>query len=86
MLIQIVDGIPSGSAVIESNFRQLFPNQSFPSPISPQDLDGCGYGLFEFTEVPAVTGSTKAVEGLAELGSDGIWRQVWQVVDLEGED
>lgn len=86
MLIQIVDGAPFGNPVIESNFRQLFPNKSFPSPISLQDLDGSGYGLFEFTAEPAVTGATKAVEGTAELGSDGIWRQVWQVVDLEGDE
>lgn len=86
MLIQLVGGIPSGSPVVESNFRQLFPHISFPSPLTPASLDGTNFGLYEYSPVPSVKRYEKVVETTPQQDVQGVWRQHWDVVDMDEQE
>lgn len=86
MLIKIENGVPVEHPVLESNFRALFPNTSFPFPLSPADLEGTGYGLYEYSQKPEGGKYEKIEEGVAIQGEDGIWRQSWDVIPLSAEE
>tara|TARA_B100000035_G_scaffold285820_1_gene269671 strand:- start:632 stop:1087 length:456 start_codon:yes stop_codon:yes gene_type:complete len=86
MLIRITDGVPEKNPIVETNFRQLFPNTSFPFPLAPADVEGMGYGIYERTEEPDTDKYEKAVEGLPVKGEDDIWRQFWSVEDMTTEE
>lgn len=86
MFIKLESGAPVGSAIVEENFRQLFPNTSFPRFFTADDVEPLGYGIYDFSSQPE-PGKYKKVVEVAPVRSDvGIWRQTWAVVDMNDEE
>lgn len=86
MLIQIEEGKPVGSAVLESNFKQLFPGTSFPQFLSPADVEPFGFGMYDFTTQPEPGKYQKVVEVEPVKDEQGIYRQTWAVVDMNDDE
>lgn len=86
LLIKLANGVPEGAPLIESNFRQLFPQTSFPSPLAAVDIAGTGYGLYETSQAPIAARYEKVEEAAAVEGEDGVWRQSWSVIDMTAEE
>lgn len=80
MLIQLVDGKPVGYPVSEDNFRLLFPNVSFPAPLTTDSVENTGFGIYEYSPKPQTGRYQKTVEITPVLTAD-VWYQTWQVVD-----
>ena len=70
--------------VDQYNFRLRFPSTSFPYPLTPADLSGTGYALYEYRDRPTPEWNQKVIEAPMMLNGDGIYEQKWAVVDLEG--
>jgi hypothetical protein len=85
-LIQLNEqGEPINHPVAEENFRMLF-SKTFPSLLTPQDVQGTGFALYEFSQQPELTRYEKMVEGVPRKSEDGRVFQTWQVVEMdEGE-
>lgn len=66
------------------NFRLRFSSTSFPYPLSPADLTGTGYALYEYKDKPTPEWNQKVVEAPMMLNSNGIYEQKWSIVNLEG--
>lgn len=80
-------GKPTGGAILEQNFKQLFPNVSFPAILFPSDVEAFGYGMYDFTQVPQTLGRyEKAVEVEPIRDAGGYWRQQWAVVQQTPEE
>jgi hypothetical protein len=86
MLIQLQDGKPTGHAVLKSNFRQLFPNTSFPKFLTPEAVESFGFGMYDFTSQPEPGKYQKVVEVEPVKDEQGIYRQTWAVVDMNDEE
>jgi len=86
MLIQLQNEKPVGSAVLEENFRMLFPETSFPSALTPSDVAPFGYGLYEFTPQPEPGTYEKVIEVTPIKNVSGIWMQAWAVVAMTPEE
>jgi hypothetical protein len=86
MLIQIQEGKPTGHAVLESNFRQLFPNTSFPKFLTPKAVESFGFGMYDFASQPKPGKYQKVVEVEPVKDEQGIYRQTWAVVDMNDEE
>ena len=86
MLIQLENGKPIGYPVVEENFRQLFPNTSFPQHLTPASVEGTGFGMYEFSSAPTAEKYQKVVEIDPVKDSEGFWRQTWSVVDMNAEE
>lgn len=86
MLIQLRDGIPVNHPVEESNFRALYPSTSFPYPLTPADLEGYDFGLYEFSQQPEHGRYEKVVETQPKLSPVGIWLQQWDLVAMTTEE
>jgi hypothetical protein len=86
MLIQLQDGKPTGHAVLESNFRKLFSNTSFPSFLTPENVEPFGFGMYDFATQPEPGKYEKIVEVEAVKDEQGIYRQTWAVVDTSNEE
>jgi len=82
MLIKIEDGNPVGNPITNESFFALFPNTSFPFPLTPDDVDPFGYGMYDFTSQPTPGTYEKVVEVNPVKDEQGIWRQTWQVVPM----
>jgi len=82
MLIQLQDGKPTGNPVLESNFKQLFPGTSFPTFLTPSDVEPLGFGMYDFTSQPTPGKYQKAVEVEPVKDSQGIYRQTWAIVSM----
>lgn len=81
------NGNPSGYPIPENNFRQMFPNVSFPLTLTPADAQRFGYGMYEFSQKPETTERyKKVVEVLPERDLEGYWRQKWSIVDQTDEE
>jgi hypothetical protein len=66
----------------ERDIRAAFPNTSFPEPFNPE-----GYAVVFTVPQPAYDYYTQVCREIApELTDKGTWQQVWQVIDLTGED
>tara|TARA_B100000035_G_scaffold187870_1_gene160385 strand:- start:1570 stop:2028 length:459 start_codon:yes stop_codon:yes gene_type:complete len=82
MLIKLVDGAPEGHPLTDNNFFRLFPNTSFGLPLTPEDIEPFGYGLFEFSEQPEPGVHKKVVEKPAVKNAEsGVWIQQWGIED-----
>ena len=79
MFIQLVDGQPVGHAIVEDNFRALFPNTSFSWPFVPEDIEPLGFGLYDFSNQPDLATFEKAVEVTPVKDEYGRWRQTWAI-------
>lgn len=82
LFICLVDGAPSGSPIVEKNFRQLFPNTSFPWPFTAKDVEPFGYGIWDYSSQPELTRYQKAVEVAPARASNGVWMQSWSIIDM----
>lgn len=82
-VIQIDEnGKAYGYPVLADNFRMLFPTVSFPNPLTPEAVEGYGYGCYEFSAAPECDSNHKAVEIAPQKGEDGIYRQSYEIVPL----
>lgn len=70
--------------ILEHIFKSRFSSTSFPYPLSPSDLTGTGYALYEYKDKPTPEWNQKVVEAPMMLNSNGIYEQQWSIVDLEG--
>lgn len=86
MLIKLENGIPVGYPLVDANFKQLYPNVSFPSPLTPEAVEPFGYGLYEFSEQPAPGRYQKVVEVTPVKNQVGVWIQTWAVVEKNAEE
>ena len=86
LLIQLNDSETAPETkdpILEDNFRLLFPERSFPNPLSVASISGTGYGLYSRTTEPTLSGTYKIlVEQMPTVDSDGIWNQVWTEEDM----
>jgi hypothetical protein len=86
MFIQLKDGKPVGHAVVEENFRMLFPNTSFSWPFVAEDVEPLGFGLWDFSNQPDHGTFEKVVEVAPVKDEYGRWLQTWAVEPMnEGE-
>lgn len=76
------NGNAYGYPVLVDNFRMLFPTISFPNPLTPEAVEGYGYGCYEHTQAPSCKPTEKAVEVAPVKGEDGIYRQAYEIVPL----
>ena len=83
MFIKIENGVPVGNPILESNFRQAFPQISLPALVTPADIEPHGYGLYDFSNQPAFGRYEKVVEVTPVKNEFGIWRQAWEVVQKD---
>jgi hypothetical protein len=85
LFIQLQDGQPVGYPIVESNFRQLFPNTSFPAYFTAEAVEPLGYGIYDFSGQPEnLSRYEKAVEVAPVRNEYGVWRQTWAVADMDG--
>jgi hypothetical protein len=86
LFIKLEQGNPIGKPIVEQNFRQLFTQTSFPKYFTADIVEPLGYGIYDFSNQPEVGRYQKAVEITPVRSDAGIWRQSWQVVDMnDGE-
>lgn len=83
LFIRLVDGAPTGSPVMEQNFRHLFPNTSFSRYFTADEVEPFGYGIWDYSSQPELTRYQKAVEVAPVRAPNGVWRQSWSVVDMD---
>ena len=83
LFIQLQDGQPVGYPIEEGNFRQLFPNTSFPTYFTANAVEPLGYGIYDFANAPETGRYEKAVEVAPVRNEYGIWRQTYAVVPMD---
>lgn len=85
MLIKLTEeGLPAGQPPItDQNFRSLFPEKIFLSPLSPQEVESVGWGLYDYAPKPTMDRYEKAVEVTPVKDDLGIWRQTWAVEPMD---
>jgi len=86
LFIQLLDGQPVGYPITEENFRQLFPYTSFPNYFLADSVEPLGYGIYDFSNAPAVGLYEKTVEVAPVRNEYGIWRQTFAVVPMTDEE
>lgn len=83
MFIRIENNAPVGFPIAEENFRQLFPTTSFPKHFTADVVEPLGYGIYDFSNHPILNRYEKAIEVAAVRSDAGIWRQTWNVVEMD---
>lgn len=83
--IKLEDGSPTGNAIAEQNFLDLFPNTSFPKLFTAESVEPLGFGIYDFSNQPELGRYEVAVEVLPVRNSYGIWRQTWQIEEMNAE-
>lgn len=86
MLIKIENDSAVGLPILEDNFRQLHPTEVFPLVLTNDIVIPFGYALYDFSQVPEILWNQKLEEGKPEKDQHGVWRQNWNVVELEGQE
>lgn len=86
MLIKLENNKPIGHPIVENNFKQLFTNISFPQYLTPESVEGTGFGMYEFSQVPAAEKYQKVIEVDPIKDEQGFWRQTWSIVDMNDEE
>ena len=80
-------GKPTGFPLLEDNFKQIHPDIAFPAALFPYHVEPHGYGMYEFSQQPTLTGRyDKLVEGEPIRDEQGYWRQQWLVVEQTAEE
>ena len=67
-----------------ASIHSLFPNTSFPSPLTEVDLPA-GYVMVGSIEPPEVGENQKAVPGMP-VRQDGKWVRGWDVLDMSPQE
>lgn len=86
MFIKLENGSPAGHPITELNFRRLFTNISFPKFFTAEAVEPLGYGLYDYSNPPEVGRYQKTVEVSPVRSEGGIWRQAWQMVEMNDEE
>lgn len=86
LLIKLENGAPIGYPLEEQNFRQLFPNTSFPSMLTESVVEPYGYGVFDWSNTPETRKYEKVVELVPEKNEFGIWRQTFMIVQMNSDE
>lgn len=82
MFIKLENGSPIGDPIVEQNFKQLFPDVSFPKYYTAASVEPLGYGIYDYSNAPEEAGYKKPVE-ISPIKNDlGIWKQSWEMVDM----
>jgi hypothetical protein len=66
--------------------RRKFPNTSFPRKIESGDLSVFGVVTIQSTPLPSFDPNQQKVEAADPAQIDGVWQEVWNVVDLTAEE
>lgn len=82
LLIKLENNVPTGFPVVEQNFKLLFPNASFPTYLTPESVEPFGFGLYDYSQIPQIDKYKKLVEVAPKKDSNNIWRQSWDIVDM----
>jgi len=86
MVIQLENGKPIGYPILESNFKQIFPEITFPAVLTPANVEPLGYGMYDFSQIPEPGTYEKVIEIDPVKDDRGIWRQTWEVVPMTPEE
>jgi len=86
LLIQLENGLPVNNPIKDSNFRMLFPNTSYPKVLTPEIVEGTGYGVYKQSEKPSAEKYKNVVEQTPVQDSDGYWVQTWSLVDMDTQE
>jgi hypothetical protein len=82
MLIKVENGQAVGNPILDENLRLLYPNTSFPSPMTNMAVESFGYALYIQSPAPEVGIWQKAVEVAPVKNAEGVWVQTWKVDPL----
>ena len=82
----IEDGAITKYPIGLAEVRRKFPNSSFPRRLEGSDLSAFGVVTVEPTTQPSVNLTQQKVEEGAPALVDGVWKQVWNVIDLSAEE
>lgn len=87
MLIKLENGQPTGHPVTEENFRKLFPDVSFPNPMTVGDVDQFGFGIYQYCQIPEPGVYEKVIEVSPTKNQEtGVWMQTWKLVPMTPEE
>ena len=81
--IKLENNQPVGFPLIEENFRQLFPQFSYPMIFTPDLVEPLGFGIYDFSNQPVRERYKKILETSPVRNENGIWIQTWQIVDKD---
>lgn len=71
-------GIVESPPILYSNFKQLFPNESFSTTAIASEVEPHGYGVFEWNYPPENLSYTKSCDAIGlTRNTDGIWRETF---------
>ena len=85
LVVKIVDGLPQGAPLVETNFRQQFPLVSFSNPLALEEIQPYGYAFYKTTDEPEA-GIYEVIESEDAIEEEpGIWRQAWKVTEVNDE-
>ena len=83
MFIRVERGLPLEWPVQGFQIRSAYKGQSFPVPTLPEHVASLGFEPYEEIEAPAYDERVQRLQELAPVkGSDGVWRQTWQINEL----
>jgi hypothetical protein len=82
MLIKIENGKPVGEPLSNMVLINQHPETSFPVDLTPDIVEGYGFGLYEYSPklIPSVY--EKVVESYPVKNDFGVWVQVWEIVQM----
>jgi hypothetical protein len=86
LFIKLENDLPTGHPIAEENFRQLFPEVSFPRFYTADSVEQFGYGIYDYSNCPEPEGYKKAVEVAPVKNEFGIWKQSWEIIDMTQEE
>ena len=82
----IENGTVSRYPVGPLDVRRKFPNTSFPRDLEGSDLSDFGVVTVQTVAPPTFDPNLQKVEPADPTLVDGVWQQVWNVVDLTAEE
>lgn len=82
----IENGTITEYPVTLTQLRHKFPSTSFSTNSEGADLSAFGVVTVEATTQPSVNLTQQKVEEGAPALVDGVWEQVWNVIDLSAEE
>lgn len=83
MFIKIENEKPTGRLLSVPEFFSEFPSTSFAMPLTPQQAEPFGFGMYEFSQQPQVGKYEKIVPAYAVRDDLGVWRESWSVVPMD---
>jgi len=86
MLIKIENDKPVDHPILEENFRSLFPLYKYPDILTVENLKPLGYGIYDFSQMPASEKHKKAIETTPIQNEYGIWIQQWELIDMNEDE